>query len=410
MDAFGKVIAAGHSDGHFRGNYGMQYALLRLCAPLALLAIVVLLGSSRDFAGSAENAAIAPRVPLRGAFELGHTFEGFASANWSLARYRDTKCALSFIPQRSGTLQAVWLCWKTAKGYGAGTLGVWTFELQTDDGHGRPSGKTIVRTDGMTQPPDGYWHIALPPATLKAGQEYHLVIYNTDPAPEQNWSSPNTIMSMPAERWNGDGVMSWDTRAWAPWGSRSNPVTPRKGSKAAYLLEYADGASEGMPYYSAKRYRIHGNARVGESLTWQQPDARIGWIGFPFFRIGTPPAPVDYVLATMDGQVLATGQLATPKQVATIPNWHLVALATPVVLRRGQAYRLYLQSEGCMNSDNCYAVYAPYTSLRIPQWPALTWGGETAQLCYFTDAWQTPAVPTDLSFSLQAAETIGDKP
>lgn len=179
----------------------MRCSLLRACAPVVLLAVMVLLGPLRKHAAAVEIdfTAAATRLPLRGTQELGNTFEGFAAANWSLAHYRGTKFALSFIPRRDGMLKAIWLCWKTAKGYGAGTLGIWTFELQTDDDAHRPSGEVIARVEGMTQPPDGCWRIALPPVALAAGHGYHLVAYNTDHSKKRKCSvqdmPSNTITS-----------------------------------------------------------------------------------------------------------------------------------------------------------------------------------------------------------------------
>jgi hypothetical protein len=346
---------------------------------------------------------------------IGNTFVGFGSANWSWARYKGYKFAISFTAQQDKTLDKMWVCWKTANGYGSGTYGLWTFELQQDNPNGHiPSGKVISSVRRMRNPPDGYWKIDLPNVRLQAGTIYHLVTYNIDIRCTKNWSSPNTVMSIADDPWCGNGVMSFDGNTWIPWGSQDNPVNPKTGSRAAYLIQYTDGSCEGMPYYSATVRKIYGGNYEGQVLPWTGDDQQIDHFGSVVFCIGTPAGALEYVIEEVDGAEIASGVLAQPAEVTAIPAWKTVALAEPVLLCRGITYRAYLRATEC-NSDGCYATCLPYTSEQVPGWPELSWGGTASYSIYYANgAWHTPPVPADLTFKMLpvAPDTTesGDEP
>jgi hypothetical protein len=344
-----------------------------------------------------------PATAVAAGAELGNTFEGFGAANWPLGRYPGYRCAIAFIPRASKPLTGMWICWKTAKGYGAGTFGAWTFQLQADDPRGhQPSGRVLAQVDGVTQPPDGYLHLAVPPVALTAGAVYHLVTWNTDAAPGENWSSPNTIMSYPDRPWRGQGVMSFDGRGWREWGAKENRCAPYHGSRAAYLLEYADGTREGQPYYYAVAQRVYGAVRQGEAFTWHGPTLRIRQLGVPVFAVAPPSDNLLFALEETDGTALATGVLATPDGMTELPEWHRATLDVPVTLRQGHAYRLALRAPGC-REDTAYAIFVLYATAAVPGWEAQTWnGGDGWYETGDGTRWAPAPVPADLSFSLIA--------
>lgn len=349
-----------------------------------------------------DNAPTAqPATPLPGT-ELGNTFEGFGAANWSMGRYPGNKFAIAFMPKASKPLAAMWIVWKTARGYGAGTFGIWSFELRADNPRGHLPGDTVLaRLDGLTNPPEGYYKLAFPNVPLTAGQVYHLVMYNTDPNPRDNWSSPNTIMSFPDQPWRGNGVLSYDGRSWRDWGARDNRCAPLRGSRAAYLLEYADGTKDGEPYYFAYEHRIYGGVYQGEQFIWKKADVNIQSLGFPVFSDGEPNGDLTCVLETLDGAVLASATVATPNGMTELPAWYRCSFDAPVTLKKDVGYRLYLKAPTC-TKDACYATFVVYATATVPGWNDQTWGGPSACAVTFDGAWRKTPVPADLSFSMMA--------
>ncbi|MHB9131111.1 MAG: hypothetical protein ACYDBB_08485 [Armatimonadota bacterium] len=372
-----------------------------------LLCVVIITGHSNSlFSATGKPPDTKPETASTPR-EFGNTFQGFGSANWSWGRYPAHRFAISFHARQSKTLECMWICWKTAGGYGAGTLGVWNFELQTDATPGHtPSGKILSKLTRVTRPPEGYFQLDLPPVAVRAGEIYHLVMYNIDPEPGKNWSSPNTIMSVVGDPWQGEGVMSFDGATWSPWGSQANPLTPGKGSRAAYLIKYTDGTYEGMPYYSATERRVYRQMQEGEEFLWQQPTVRIATLGIPVYRIGKPTGALNYTIEEVGGATLATGELAAPDQVTTIPQWRWVSLPVAITLEKGKSYRLSLGASKASGEGNCYAIVVPYATEQIPGWHELTWGGRQARhmSCDDTRAWRDTAGPADMTFSLTAVE------
>ena len=339
--------------------------------------------------------------------EYGNTLEASNSANWGGGKWENAKYALSFIAKHDSELDAVWTHWRTtAPGYGGGDLGTWTFELHTDnpDSH-VPSDTIISKVVGFKNPPEGYFRIDLPNVKLENGKVYHLVMYNTDPDPRTNWSSPNMIRSRIDDPWAGEGPQTWGENGWKPVVSADAQQLTMYGghARAAYLLEYTDGTKDGQPYYSASRRLIFGTSNLGELIPWKQPDLMLSEIGFPVFTVGKPADALNFTLEEMeDGKVLLTGKLVEADKTTTSPEWYRVKLATPIVLQQGKNYRFYLSAPGCADEKNCYGIFIPYSSEKVTGWPELTWGGRGGRFTYFKDGkWQLEgSIPYDLSFSL----------
>jgi hypothetical protein len=359
-------------------------------------------GDDTAAATSADGTPVAQAATLPGD-ELGNTFEGFGAANWAMGRYADFKFAIAFIPRASKRLSSMTICWKTARGYGGGTYGVWSFELQRNNTRGHlPSGTVLARLDGKTNPPEGYYKLDFPGVDLQAGEIYHLVMYNTDPRPMENWSSPNTIMSFPDRPWRGEGALSFDGRGWRDWGAKDNRCAPYRGSRAAYLLEYADGTKEGMPYYFAYEHRIHGGTWQGEQFTWTQDDVQVRQFGFSVFSNGVPKSELRFVLEEANGgKVLASDIVAKPDGMTELPQWQRVTLDDPVTLKKGVSYRLYLKAPDC-SVEHGYATYVVYATQAVPGWGEQTWGGISGCAVTYEGAWKRTPVPADLTFSMIA--------
>ncbi len=370
---------------------------------LLILSVWVTIGRGAPIATHgdlrAETVAALPSAPAPGS-ELGNTFEGFGAANWSMGRYPGTRFAIGFVPKASKPLTAMVIVWKTARGYGAGTFGTWTFELRMDNPRGHlPGDAVLARLEGKKNPPEGYYKLEFQKVSLTAGVVYHLVMYNTDPDPQENWSSPNTIMSQPDQPWRGEGVLSFDGRGWRDWGARDNRCAPFRGSRAAYLLEYDDGTTEGMPYYFAYEHRMYGGVYQGEQFIWKQPDTKVQQFGFAVFSVGEPTGDLTMVLEELNGTVVASAVAATPAGMTELPAWHRVTLDAPVTLKKDTGYRLYLKAPAC-TKEAAYATFIVYATEAVPGWNEQTWGGSSAYAVTFDGAWRRTRVPADLTFSM----------
>lgn len=391
-----------------------MYTRSRLFPMLLAVCVAGLLTVMWACSRAAEPATVIPvgdpaldyALPANGSEqEFGHLFEAFGAANWAGGRYPGAKFSYSFRARHGGELEAMWICWITLPGYGAGNYGKWDFELQTDDPQGhQPSGNVVAAMrEVQITPRLVYFRLDLPNVALQEGAVYHLVMYNVDPQPQANWSSPNTIIGLPDATWRGEGVMAQykDTK-WAPWGTVVNPRAPRQGSRGPYLLEFADGHHEGQPYYSAKKRFIYGQLAEAERFTWRGAQTNITRLGFPVFRTGEPKGPLTITVEDGEGTVLAQGVLAMPKDVRKGANtgWHHVTLNPSVTLETGKAYRLKLTAPECMEKQHGYGIYVPFTSKAIPGWVDVSWGGADGASMYFDGQWHDAVVPADMTFSL----------
>ncbi|HOS43236.1 MAG TPA: hypothetical protein PK794_06040, partial [Armatimonadota bacterium] len=202
--------------------------------------------------------------------------------------------------------------------------------------------------------------------------------------------------------WRGEGILSFDGRAWREWGPKDNRCAPYRGGRAAYLLEYADGTKEGMPYYFAHEARIYGAVCQGEQFTWTRPAATVRQFGVAVFAVGEPRDELRLVLEeTKSGTVVLSAVAASADAMTELPHWQRVTVAQPVTLRTGVEYRLYLTAPAC-TVENGYATFVVCATDAVPGWGEQTWGGRSACAVTRDGAWKKTPVPADLSFSMIA--------
>jgi prepilin-type N-terminal cleavage/methylation domain-containing protein/prepilin-type processing-associated H-X9-DG protein len=363
------------------------------------------------------HAAFAePASPVAAEHELGQTVEGCGSANYNWLQNAGMKFGIAFQSPKTGTVTQITLQWKKSGGYGAGTYGRYTFELQENGSDDFPSGNTIASAadvdpvaamDGWN---DGALHFDIS-AGLVEDQRYHLVVTNTDPTPATNWSSPNTLMTRVAP-WDGAGNRgsAFADGKWTPWSSRDpaqifNPAQSNtvNGSYCPTMLTWADGTTTGDPYYSAAidegAYFYRSN-KFGQLIRWDRPSTSIGSIGISVGKRGSP-GTLDYHLEKVGGGELAAGLIATANQTAAMPAWVYATLPAGVTLESGASYRLWFESRNSTDRNNCFFQYVPYGENRPPEWLEGGWGGTASCFTHFEGgAWQEwPAA--DLSFSLR---------
>lgn len=192
--------------------------------------------------------------------------EGAARANfdWFKSGY---KFDVAFRAPKSGTIVEASVPWRTTvPGYASGTLGIYTWELQSNGSTKPPSGTILKSVTGLragAQTTSGNSPFFVPiTASLIAGQVYHFVIYNTDPNPSVNWSSINTVMSRivpwnPATAPDARGAVApKGSSSWTPWSPNSDiwntsGGSSQNGSHIALILKWSDGTVTGDPYWLA---------------------------------------------------------------------------------------------------------------------------------------------------------------
>lgn len=345
--------------------------------------------------------------------EKGQVIVGAGSSNWDWTKRPGYKMGISFKSPKTGTLTQVTMQWKKSTGYGAGNYGRYTFELHTNGAGNFPSGNILAKLTNVNPSTamdgyiDGALHVPLS-AQLTAGQIYHIVIYNTDPNPSANFSSPNGLMT-DVKPWDGTGNRTcyYSNGSWKPYGSTNSPWNTAKSNNVnchytATMLTWSDGTNTGYPYYSASlsgSARIYGNSRAGQYIVWDKPTTTIRRIGISVRKIGSP-GPLIFHLDKVSGGSLATGTVNTSSLNSTYQTWAYATLSSPVTLQQGQAYRLWFESPSSSSSSNSYLSYAIYGEARPAAWSALSWGGTKSYYIYGSNL--SSSMPqADLSFSLQ---------
>ncbi|MHB0937406.1 MAG: type II secretion system protein [Armatimonadota bacterium] len=362
-----------------------------------------------------HTALVRPAVALAPESDLGQTVEGCGSANFDSVQYAGVKLGVAFRAPKTGTVNQVTIQWKKSGLYGAGNFGRYTFELRSNGSGNFPSGSVLasvtnVNPNTAMNDLDGALQVDLS-TSLTEGQIYHLVIYNTDPNPEQNWSSPNSLMTRVVP-WDGTGNRGaiFIQGQWKPWTSRDsaqifNPGRLRyvNGSHVPTMLTWSDGSCTGDPYYSAAVSQgafFYSSTKAGQFMQWDQPSATINKIGVSVGKFGSP-GTLLYHLEKIGGGELATGSIANAAEIGVTPTWVYATLPSSITLEQGQSYRLWFESPTSANKSNCYFQYVPYGESNPAEWLGCGWGGTASS--YIVEAggvWI--AYPTrDLSFSLQ---------
>jgi len=361
-------------------------------------------------------ALVMPAAAAGAETDLGQTIEGCGSANFNWLQYAGMKYGIAFRAPKTGTVTQITLQWKRSGEYGSGTYGRYTFELQNNGPDDFPSGNAIASAadvdsvaamDGWS---DGALHFDIS-ASLMEGKIYHLVITNTDPTPDVNWSSPNTLMTRVIP-WDGAGNRgeAFTDGKWTPWSSRDpaqifNPgrLNTVNGAHSPTMLTWADGATTGDPYYSAAiddGAYFYRTEKHGEFIRWDRPATTIHKIGISVGKTGNP-GTLTYHLQKIGGGELATGCIATANQIAAMPTWVYAALPAAVTLQTGASYRLWFESPNSSDRGNCFFQYVPYGENRPPEWLEGGWGGTAGYFTYFKDGEWKDWPAADLSFSLQ---------
>lgn len=155
-----------------------------------------------------------------------------------------------FTAAASSTLVSVrWYCIDyTHPGYGAGTGGTIRQTIEADSS-GAPSGTPLATEDVVSPVDDFQLYTFSSPASLTAGNAYHLVFTNIDASPASNFVSVDCVYRYNPETPMQPRFPDADWAAVRKLGAGSWAV--QAGYTPILQLVYGDGTTQGMGYMEA---------------------------------------------------------------------------------------------------------------------------------------------------------------
>ncbi len=249
-------------------------------------------------------------------------------------------------------------------GYGAGTGGTIEATVQPDDGTAThaPSG-TLLATTTFT-PTTTFPIVAwAAPATLVAGELYHVVFRNIDADPAANFASVNGIfMYQPTSpRQPAFSDTDWGE----PTRNGEGEWADLPGTVPIMQLDYANGVTAGEGYLEAwvrSAKEISGPGRAREAFTVSGGDRQVRSFSVRLMRIsGTSPLVLE--LQSADGSVSDRGTIAAADIPIGVPGdhggpghatWQTWSMSAPLTLAAGRSYAVVLSTA----ADTGYSVFA----------------------------------------------------
>ena len=240
-------------------------------------------------------------------------------------------------------------------GYAAGTAGQLQIDIQTDDGTSEhnPSG-TVLASTVISNPlaatgDDRYFPIVTfsSPATLTAGEIYHIVFSNADSLPTVNYLSVDCLIYdkaiQPAQPTLSDAANAVLLR------TSSSSWQPRAGYTPISELYYSNGNTQGIGYVEAfvdGPQVISGTSAVRETFTVSGGPKKIGSVDIRAARA----SGTDYLkvrLENGDGTLIEEGYLPASSFPLTSPashTWAEFKFASTHTLETGKSYNLVLEA------------------------------------------------------------------
>jgi hypothetical protein len=275
----------------------------------------------------------------------------------------NTRVAYRFRAGQSGSLSSIRIYLVDGSGYAGGTGGTMSISVQTDDGSAShvPSGTVLASKTITPGNPIAIGYLPLitfpSPATLVAGQLYHIVFTNTDPNPTVNFVSTDSVYYFGSAT-NPHQPLFADV----DWGQlvdvgRGSGWQSQPTDTPILALNYANGTTEGMGYmevWAGLAKSISGAASVREQFTVSGSSRTVNTFSVRVRRVsGTSPLTVR--LQTASGTLIEAVDIpASSIPIASRPSWVSVAFATSRTLASGQSYHVVLSA----SSDTTYSAYA----------------------------------------------------
>jgi hypothetical protein len=361
----GGTISAGQGTTNLTFTAGGAGTLLLGCTVTNVSSV----GASAQ--KSIAVLAVAPPAQTAGFYgsglnadDLGNQVIGWNSTVDTVNR----KASIRVRATHSGTLASIRpkFIWSTVKGgYGAGTGGMIVIQIQTDDGSSNhlPSG-TVLASLQYNQPITiGSYFPLLTfanPATLTAGQLYHVVFTNVDPDPTVNYISLDHLFMWNANASTQPLVSNTDlglleTNTAGAW------IAFVRGSTHSYSptiqLTYGDGASQGQGYIQGfgqtstsgwvNPKPISGAQSVRETFTVSGANRTVTSISVRVNRL-SGSSPLTVTVEKADGTLVGQGTVLVPLGAAATTSanetWVTVNFGTPLTLQAAMGYHLVLSS------------------------------------------------------------------
>jgi hypothetical protein len=197
------------------------------------------------------------------------------------------------------------------------------------------------------------------PARLTAGEIYHIVFRNTDPAPAVNYVSVEGLYVFRPPRVARQP--RYDDADWAQLTTSRDGWLVRPEYTPILALSYANGAHEGVGYIEVwvDAYKtISGLARAREVFTVSGGDRLVASASIRLMRL-SGSSPLTVRLEAADGTQVAVSTIAADKvpvgargEVGT-STWVTARFAAPALLQAGTTYRLVLSAP----EDTAYSVF-----------------------------------------------------
>jgi hypothetical protein len=350
-----------------------------------------------------------------GTNEYGNVFYADGSANFSLNPGHSTTAAILFRAPKTGTMSSFNVEWKVSSGYGAGTLGVYTWGLYATNSSCQPTGGALATVTGWTPTGTDGSQLVTMSASLTAGTMYALRVDNTDSSPASNWASNNTGMSYiydyttsnTAFRGNTAGTFGGDMccrlivysgGSWHGWCSTSDPwysSATDNGSETPLSILYSDSTRIGNCLYSghAGTATVTSTNKISQYIaSWAGGNVTIATVG-SLLKV-TTAGHVYIDLCTGSGTVLATADCGT----VSSSTWFYGTLNVPVTLANGSAYRLVVRA-----TSGSFTLNISYGE-NMSQWNGAILGGSGSNFQYNNGSgWSTYTSPSAMPCSMKTA-------
>ena len=263
------------------------------------------------------------------------------------------KVSIRFTAQLSGTATKLSI-------YAFATAGQPTvrFGLQEDE-VGKPKGEWIGgKAYGTAQLPSSSWFITVKlqaTAAISKGRVYHIVVEAAE-NPLNGTAAVKTFLANsfaqplnvedPDIIWNDTKMnsLSYNGQVW-----REEDKWP------IFIVEYSDGKLEGQTYSLSAQWVVYASTYVGQTLI-PASDYMVGKIAFVVGLQGTPKDKLYYEVRDSDNKTMAEGLFAEANQLTSPRTWIEVTIPTPVTLKAGRLYRIFLLSPGT-DLANCYYLF-----------------------------------------------------
>lgn len=264
-------------------------------------------------------------------------------ANFEVGKVPGRTVSIRFRAEHGGVLGQVRLFFKFAKGksgYQSGNGGKILIQVESDDGSAQhlPSGVVLASVLVADPLAEAFPLLSFAqPATLAAGDLYHLVLANVDAQPETNWVSIDDLYNQADTPGMQPGVSDTDfalltAEDGTPWhvNHAHTPIVD---------IHYQDGFVQGQGYIDAwlhQKRSISGASRVRERFVVSGPDRTVTSVSVRVQRVRSPK-PLAIRLESGDGVLIEEGTI-DGSLVGTTPTWVQYTFQTPRLLVSGQTY------------------------------------------------------------------------